>query len=98
MRMGKSETGSKAAAPIWIDFMKNAIANLPTEQFKQPSGITTVKIHKSGRRAIPCDNSKEIKEEHYKTGTEPVLDLSTSGRCGEVITEKIEIEEVEPEL
>ena len=60
-RMGKSETGSKAAAPIWIDFMKNAVANLPTEQFKQPPGITTVKIHKSGRRAIPCDNVKDDK-------------------------------------
>jgi penicillin-binding protein 1A len=96
-RMGRSETGSKAAAPIWIDFMKNAVANLPTEQFKQPPGITTVKIHKSGRRAIPCDNVKEIKEEHYKTGTEPVLDLSRSGRCGQTITEKIAKEKSEPE-
>jgi len=97
-RMGRSETGAKAAAPIWIDFMKNAIANLPTEQFKQPPGITTVKIHKSGRRAIPCDNPKEIKEEHYKTGTEPVLDLSNSGRCGQTKTEITEKEESEPEL
>ncbi|MEC8981197.1 MAG: PBP1A family penicillin-binding protein [SAR324 cluster bacterium] len=97
-RMGKSETGSRAAAPIWIDFMKNAVTNLPTEQFKQPPGITTVKIHKSGRRAIPCDNVKEIKEEHYKTGTEPVLDLSRSGRCGQTVTEKTEKEESEPEL
>ena len=97
-RMGRSETGSKAAAPIWIDFMKNAVTNLPTEQFKQPPGITTVKIHKSGRRAIPCDNVKEIKEEHYKTGTEPVLDLSRSGRCGQTVTEKTEKEESEPEL
>ena len=97
-RMGRSETGARAAAPIWIDFMKNAVANLPTEQFKQPPGITTVKIHKSGRRAIPCDDAKEIKEEHYKTGTEPVLDLSRSGRCGQTVTEKIEKEEIEPEL
>ncbi len=97
-RMGRSETGSRAAAPIWIDFMKNAVTNLPTEQFKQPPGITTVKIHKSGRRAIPCDNVKEIKEEHYKTGTEPVLDLSRSGRCGQTVTEKTEKEESEPEL
>jgi membrane carboxypeptidase/penicillin-binding protein len=77
--------------------MKNAVANLPTEQFKQPPGITTVKIHKSGRRAIPCDDANEIKEEHYKTGTEPVLDLSRSGRCGQTITEKIAKEKSEPE-
>ena len=97
-RMGSSETGSRAAAPIWINFMKNAVANLPTEQFRQPPGITTVKIHKSGRRAIPCDNAKEIIEEHYKSGTEPVLDLSHSGRCVLAETEKIEMEESEPEL
>ena len=78
--------------------MKNAVANLPTEQFKQPPGITTVKIHQSGRRAIPCDDAKEIKEEHYKTGTEPVLDLSRSGRCGQTVNNKIEKDEIEPEL
>ena len=61
--------------------MKNAVANLPTEQFPQPPGITTIKIHKSGRRATACDNDEDIHEEHYKSGTEPVLDLSVSGNC-----------------
>ena len=79
--MGKSETGSRAAAPIWISFMKDAVANLPTEQFPQPPGITTIKIHKSGRRATACDNNEDTHEEHYKSGTEPVLDLSVSGNC-----------------
>ena len=98
-RMGKSETGSRAAAPIWINFMKNAVANMPTEQFRQPPGITTVKIHKSGRRAIPCDKAKDVHEEHYKSGTEPVLDLSQSGMCVKSEeTEKTEKEEGEPEL
>ncbi len=98
-RMGKSETGSRAAAPIWINFMKNAVANMPTEQFRQPPGITTVKIHKSGRRAIPCDKAKDVHEEHYKSGTEPVLDLSQSRRCVKSEeTEKTEREEGEPEL
>ena len=98
-RMGKSETGSRAAAPIWINFMKNAVANMPTEQFRQPPGITTVKIHKSGRRAIPCDKAKDVHEEHYKSGTEPVLDLSQSVRCVKSEeTEKTEKEEGEPEL
>ena len=98
-RMGKSETGSRAAAPIWINFMKNAVANMPTEQFRQPPGITTVKIHKSGRRAIPCDKAKDVLEEHYKSGTEPVLDLSQSRRCiKSEETEETEKEEGEPEL
>jgi len=98
-RMGKSETGSKAAAPIWIEFMKNAVANLPTEQFRQPPGITTVKIHKSGRRAITCDKAKDVKEEHYKSGTEPVLDLSQTAMCVKAKeTEIFEKEGIELEL
>jgi len=98
-RMGKSETGSKAAAPIWIEFMKNAVANLPTEQFRQPPGITTVKIHKSGRRAITCDKVKDVKEEHYKSGTEPVLDLSQTAMCVKAKeTEIYEKEGIELEL
>ena len=97
--MGKSETGSRAAAPIWINFMKNAVANLPTEQFPQPPGITTIKIHKSGRRATACDNNDDIHEEHYKSGTEPVLDLSVSGNCLRAVksAEKVK-EEGETEL
>ena len=52
--MGSTETGSRAAAPIWVDFMKNAVANLATEQFSQPPGVINVKVPDTGRRAAPC--------------------------------------------
>jgi penicillin-binding protein 1A len=80
--MGPSETGSRAAAPIWIEFMKSAISSLPTEQFSQPPGVVTVKIHQSGRRATPCDSESEVREEHFKTGTQPPLDLALMGCRG----------------
>ena len=97
-KMGNSETGSRAAAPIWIDFMKNAISNLPTKQFSQPPGITSVKINRSGKRASSCDKSNEVQEEHYKSGTEPVLELSRSNRCRKTTIRKIKKEESDPEL
>ena len=31
--LGEKETGAKAALPIWMDFMKTALANKPTEAF-----------------------------------------------------------------
>jgi penicillin-binding protein 1A len=34
--LGKKETGAQAALPIWIDFMKAAIAGKDTEQFASP--------------------------------------------------------------
>jgi penicillin-binding protein 1A len=35
--LGEKETGAKAALPIWIDFMKTAIANKPNEVFSMPN-------------------------------------------------------------
>jgi len=97
-KMGSSETGSRAAAPIWINYMKNAVSNLPTEQFRQPPGITTVKINNSGKRATSCDKSNDVNEEHYKSGTEPVLDMSLSRRCGKNRVLRKKKEEIDPEL
>ncbi len=78
--------------------MKNAVSNLPTEQFRQPPGITTVKINKSGRRAGACDKANDVDEEHYKSGTEPVLDFSQSRRCRKNLVKKEKKEETDPEL
>ena len=96
--MGLHESGSRAAAPIWVEFMKNAEANLPTQQFPQPPGIVSVKIHQSGRRAGPCDLQEEIREEHYKTGTEPQLDVMLNPNCSDEMMESDVTQDKEPEL
>jgi len=40
--LGKKEAGSRAALPIWIDFMEDALAKYPEGEFKRPSGIQVV--------------------------------------------------------
>jgi len=35
--LGEKETGAKAALPIWMDFMKVAVAGKPNEQFSKPN-------------------------------------------------------------
>jgi len=80
--LGPHESGSRAAAPIWVEFMKNAVASLPTEQFPQPPGVITVRIHSSGRRAGPCDSSDQTQEEHFRMGTEPPVDPLVTLKCG----------------
>jgi len=40
--LGKKESGSAAALPIWIDYMEDALAKYPGGSFKQPSGIKVV--------------------------------------------------------
>jgi penicillin-binding protein 1A len=43
--LGNNETGARAALPIWISFMDQALRNTPVETFKVPSGITMVKVN-----------------------------------------------------
>ncbi len=43
--LGESETGARAALPIWISFMDQALRNTPVETFKMPEGITMVKVN-----------------------------------------------------
>lgn len=40
--IGKKEAGSRAALPIWIDFMEDALEKYPGGEFKRPSRIKTV--------------------------------------------------------
>jgi penicillin-binding protein 1A len=35
--LGEKETGARAALPIWVDFMKVALANRPNEAFSRPN-------------------------------------------------------------
>ncbi|SKA22559.1 penicillin-binding protein 1A [Oceanospirillum multiglobuliferum] len=49
-----AEYGSKAALPIWTDFMSVVLAGKPERSMAQPSGIVTVRIDpETGNRARP---------------------------------------------
>jgi penicillin-binding protein 1A len=43
--LGKNETGSRTALPIWIYFMDQALKNTPIETLKPPKGITLIKVN-----------------------------------------------------
>ncbi|MDF1643164.1 MAG: penicillin-binding protein 1A [Pseudomonadales bacterium] len=50
--LGAREYGSKAALPIWIDFMRTALQNQPEIMMKQPDGMVVVRIDPTtGERA-----------------------------------------------
>ena len=42
--LGRNETGSRAAIPIWLQFMQEALANKPVTNFQMPSEIQYLKI------------------------------------------------------
>jgi penicillin-binding protein 1B len=66
--------GSTAALPIWVDFMKNALAGIRPRRFRPPSGkITFVEICKeTGQLAGPF--CPKVIAEAFARGTEPMIE------------------------
>jgi penicillin-binding protein 1A len=68
--MGKGETGSRAATPIWLYFMKDILKGKPIIPFQPPEGVVTTKIDaETGLLASPF--SKKTCFQAFKKGTEP---------------------------
>jgi penicillin-binding protein 1A len=69
--MGQNETGSRAAAPIWLSFMEKAMADRPVLPFPPPPpGIEMVKVDPdSGLLAGP--GADRFIYEAFKIGTAP---------------------------
>jgi len=42
--LGYKETGGRAALPMWMEFMRGALAGQPEKPFAQPKGIVAVRI------------------------------------------------------
>ncbi len=42
--LGKDETGSRVAVPIWTTFMKEALAGKPVEDFPVPEGVVVMPV------------------------------------------------------
>ena len=67
--LGTTETGGHAAAPIWTEFMKKAVADRPVIDFPVPDGVTFAQVDPaSGLRAVPGGDSRL---EVFVRGTEP---------------------------
>ena len=49
--MGKWETGSRAASPIWVDYRKTVEEDYPYQDFTQPPGIVMVQVGRQYRQA-----------------------------------------------
>ena len=68
--LGPRETGSSAAAPIFRDFMKEALAEAPATPFRVPPGISLVRVNaETGQLAQPGD--AKVILEAFLPGTAP---------------------------
>jgi len=69
--LGRYETGGRAALPIWLSYMKQALDGRSQPEFTPPPGLDLVKLRideKTGKVATSLKGSKEM---WFARGTEP---------------------------
>ena len=61
-KLGRREVGGTAALPMWIDFMKVALAGLPEKPLTIPPGIVQVRIDPKNGLLAPPDSKNSVVE------------------------------------
>ena len=68
--LGKGETGSRTASPIWLGFMESVLKDKPVRMFQVPEGVVFAKID-AETGLLPIPESKKTIFECFKDGTVP---------------------------
>ncbi|AKQ64782.1 Multimodular transpeptidase-transglycosylase [Myxococcus hansupus] len=76
--LGGSETGGRAALPIWLQFMRVAHEGLPTREFEVPSGVVQVRIDPIS--GLLAGNSVPGRLEPFLDGTQPTAEAPPPGQ------------------
>jgi penicillin-binding protein 1A len=81
--MGYGESGSKAAIPIWNEYVKEALKSYRSADFQIPQGIENVLIDKDSGLVTSPDNTNAFLEA-FVEGTSPVEESSTEKYNGQI--------------
>ncbi len=68
--LGKGETGSRTASPIWLGFMEAILKDKPVRMFQVPEGVVFAKID-TETGLLPIPESRNTLFECFKEGTVP---------------------------
>jgi penicillin-binding protein 1A len=60
--LGINEVGGRAALPMWIDYMRVVLANVPEQIPEQPPGLVTARIDPATGKLARVDNPDAIFE------------------------------------
>jgi penicillin-binding protein 1A len=83
--LGGRETGGAIAAPIFRDFMMEALADKPATPFRVPPGVRLVRVDlHTGQR--PEGEGGPVILEAYKPGSEPNGEIVIIGGSGDVLS------------
>ena len=68
--LGKGETGSRVALPVWMDYMKTAHKDLPVSDFPVPEDIVFANID-TETGGLASSDSNRVARQAFIEGTEP---------------------------
>ena len=71
--LGDKETGSRAALPIWRDFMAAALANRPQVEYAQPSGVIAIDVGRESGKILSSGASENLRREYFYSENLPVF-------------------------
>jgi penicillin-binding protein 1A len=60
--LGRRETGASAALPMWIDYMRTALSDMPESTMERPPGLVTVKINPTTGHLASADDPRGVFE------------------------------------
>jgi penicillin-binding protein 1A len=75
--MGEGETGGRIAAPIFRDFMREALEGVPPAPFRIPAGVRLVRIDAQTGQLATAETQTAILEA-FRPGTEPTREQGAS--------------------
>lgn len=81
--LGAGETGSRSAAPIWLDYMQDVLADKPRQFFPVPDSVVFAQID-ADTGLLPVGESRRVISECFKEGTVP----TEKTRGADALTEK----------
>lgn len=60
--LGRGEVGGRAALPIWMEFMRDALKDVPQATLPRPPGLVSVRINPANGRLAAAGNADAIFE------------------------------------
>ena len=94
--LGTKETAARASLPIWIDYMRVALADKPEKQLARPEGLVTMKINaETGQVATDTDTDtifEIFRKERAPTAisvNDSSVDIHTNGENATAIPEQL---------
>jgi penicillin-binding protein 1A len=78
--LGKGETGAKAALPIWMDFWKDAMKDVPIEDYRIPANIVFVPVDEAGHSSRA--GMAGVNMVPFIAGTEPRASVASASAGG----------------